>query len=218
MQIFSERKFATGGVHDTAPPMTETPVPGWRERKRRETHRRVWESAIALFAENGYEATTLDAIAEASGISKRTFFHYFKSKEEILVGWQVGLPDLFRAAVIAEPLGETPLDVLRNVMAKMPTPFDADQAVLINRIIRSHDQLQAGNLAKLLRMEQAAYEGLCERWPQPERRGAHRIVAIMAIAALRLAIDNFTEGDGKTPLVDLVREAFTAMAVELAHA
>jgi hypothetical protein len=45
-------------------------------------------SGLKLFVANGYEATTLEAVAAAAGISRRTFFHYFKSKEELLLAWQ----------------------------------------------------------------------------------------------------------------------------------
>lgn len=197
--------------------MTETSAPGWRERKRRETHKRVWESAIALFGANGYEATTLDAIAEASGISKRTFFHYFKSKEEVLAAWQADVPELLRAAIAHEAEAQTPLGVLRNVFAKMPTHFDADQALLINRIIRSNEQLQASNLVKYLRLEQAAFEALSERWPDPKRRAALHIVAMAAIGALRLAIDRFAEEGGRKPLTDLVSDAFITLTAEIPH-
>ena len=58
---------------------------GLRERKRRETLRRVAERGLKLFLTNGYEATTLDAIAEAAGMSRRTFFYYLESKEEMLL-------------------------------------------------------------------------------------------------------------------------------------
>lgn len=191
---------------------------GWRERKRRETHKRVWESAIALFGANGYEATTLDAIAEASGISKRTFFHYFTSKEEILAAWQADVPELFRAAIAAEPAGETPLELVSNVLAKLPTHLNADQAILINRIIRSSEQLRAGNLAKFLRLEDAAFEALCERWPAPERRDGLRVVAMASIGALRLAIDRFAEEEGRKPLIDLVRVALADLKAELSRA
>ena len=61
------------------------PTPGLRERKRRETSERIIEKGLKLFVKNGYEATTLDAIAEAAGISRRTFFYYFKSKEELSI-------------------------------------------------------------------------------------------------------------------------------------
>ncbi|TEO19046.1 TetR family transcriptional regulator [Pseudomonas aeruginosa] len=191
---------------------------GWRERKRRGTHKRVWESAIALFGANGYEATTLDAIAEASGISKRTFFHYFASKEEVLAAWQADVPDMFRAAIAEEPAGDTPIELVGNVLAKMPVHLNADQAVLINRIIRSSEQLRAGNLAKFLRLEEAAFEALCERWPAPERREGLRVVAMASIGALRLAIDRFAEEDGRTPLVEVVEAALAGLKAELSHA
>lgn len=190
---------------------------GWRERKRRETRKRVWESAIALFGANGYEATTLDAIAEASGISKRTFFHYFTSKEEILAAWQADVPNMFRSAIAAEPVGKTPLDLVSNVLAKMPTHLNADQAVLINQIVRSSEQLRASNLAKFLRFEEVAFEALCERWPAAERRDGLRVVAMASIGALRLAIDRFAEEEGRTPLVELVHAALADLRAELSR-
>ena len=61
---------------------------GLRERKRLETLRRIAETGLKLFIAHGYEGTTLEAIAEAAGISRRTFFYYFKSKEEVLLAWQ----------------------------------------------------------------------------------------------------------------------------------
>ncbi|MCX8475357.1 MAG: helix-turn-helix domain containing protein [Sphingomonas sp.] len=188
---------------------------GWRERKRRETLKRVAETALKLFGEKGYEATTLDAIAEASGIAKRTFFHYFKSKEEVLAAWQAGLPTAFRAAILAEPTDQSPLEAVRNVLTRMPAHFNADQALLIDRIIRSSEQLRAGNLAKYLRLEQAAFEALCELWPQPERRNALRAVAMASVGALRLAIDAFAEEGGRRPVADHVREAFGNLGAEL---
>ena len=61
-----------------------------RERKRRLTLDRIAEVGLKLFVENGYEATTLDAIAAASGISRRTFFYYLKSKEDVLLAHESG--------------------------------------------------------------------------------------------------------------------------------
>jgi transcriptional regulator GlxA family with amidase domain len=60
---------------------------GLREKKRRETKLRIAESALNLFIVNGFEATTLDEIAKEAAISRRTFFSYFKSKDEIMLAW-----------------------------------------------------------------------------------------------------------------------------------
>jgi AcrR family transcriptional regulator len=188
---------------------------GWREKKRRETLRRITDSALGLFVANGYEATTLDAIAEAAGISPRTFFYYFKSKEEILAAWQKGLPEAFHAAVLAESTAQSPLEVVQNAHRKLVANYDAGQAAAIDKILRSSEQFRASNQAKYLQMEQAGFEALCELWPQAKRRKALRIVAMVSVGALRLAIDNWVEEQGRKPLLHYLDEAFAGLKSEL---
>lgn len=191
---------------------------GWRETKRRKTLQRISESALRLFAAHGYEATTLDAIAEAAGISRRTFFYYFKSKEEILAAWQKGLPEAFRAAILAQSTDQSSFDVVRNAHLKLMTNYDPRQIVAIDRIIRSNEQLRASNQTKYLQLEQAAFEALCELWPQARRRKALRIVAMVSAGALRLAIDNWSAEQGRKPLADHLKEAFAGLKAELCEA
>jgi AcrR family transcriptional regulator len=57
---------------------------GRRERKKRELRERIYETARALFLANGFEATTVEQIAEAADIAQTTFFNYFQSKAELL--------------------------------------------------------------------------------------------------------------------------------------
>ena len=191
---------------------------GWREKKRRETLQRITDSALRLFVANGYEATTLDAIAEASGISRRTFFYYFDSKEQILAAWQKGLPEALRAAVLTESTNNSPLDVVRNAHLVLLAHHDADQALVIDRILRSDEQLRAGNQAKYLQLEEAAFKALCELWPQTERRKALRMVAMVSVGALRLAIDSWAEEQGRKPLADYLEEALVSLKAELSDA
>lgn len=191
---------------------------GWRAKKRRETLRRITDSALRLFVSDGYEATTLDAIAEAAGISRRTFFYYFDTKEEILAAWQKGLPEAFRAAILAEPTHNSPLDVVCNAHLKLLAHHNADQALVIDRILRSDEQLRAGNQAKYLHLEEAAFEALCELWPQAGRRKELRLVAMVSVGALRLAIDGWAEEQGRRPLADYLNEAFVVLKAALREA
>lgn len=190
-------------------------VEGWREKKRRTTLQRISDSALRLFAAHGYEATTLDAIAEAAGISRRTFFYYFKSKEEILAAWQKGLPDAFRAAILAQSTDQSPLDVVRNAHLKLMANYDRGQVTAIDRIIRSNEQLRASNQTKYLELEQAAFEALCGLWPQARRRRGLRIVAMVSVGALRLAIDTWAEEKGRKPLAAYLDEVFAGLKAEL---
>src|SRR5690349_978560 len=55
-----------------------------RERKKEETRRRIFDAAIALFREKGFEATTVDEITERADVGRGTFFNYFPKKENVL--------------------------------------------------------------------------------------------------------------------------------------
>ena len=68
---------------------------GRRERKKRETRERILLVARSLFTRQGYEAVTVEALAEAADISKPTLFNYFPSKMAIL---QALVPEIGRAS------------------------------------------------------------------------------------------------------------------------
>ena len=59
------------------------PEPDWRERKKAATSDRIRACALRLFREQGYDATTVEQIAAAAGVSHMTFFRYFPTKEDV---------------------------------------------------------------------------------------------------------------------------------------
>ncbi|MDB0544377.1 TetR/AcrR family transcriptional regulator [Ralstonia solanacearum] len=181
---------------------------GLRERKRRDTLQRIAQTGLDLFIAKGYEATTLDDIAAAAGISRRTFFHYFTSKDEILLAWQDGLVDAARDAVLDASTDESPLDALRSALRKLASHFDTETAIDIATVLRSSEQLRAANHAKFVNLENAAFEALCQLWPQRARRGRLRMVAMAGLGAFRVAIDQWTEEGGKEPLTKGIDRAF----------
>ncbi|WP_291474176.1 TetR family transcriptional regulator [Corynebacterium sp.] len=75
--------------------MTErnTDCPGLRERKRRETRQRIEDCGTELILERGFDQVTLEEICEKAGISRRTFFNYFESKDQVASGTGVPLLD-----------------------------------------------------------------------------------------------------------------------------
>ncbi|MFC4589799.1 TetR/AcrR family transcriptional regulator [Sphaerisporangium corydalis] len=86
--------------------------PGFRERKKQRTKRALVEAALRLFDEQGYEETTLDQIAAAADISRRTFFSYFPAKEDVLfLGMEERVEGVLRGIAGRRP-EEAMVDVL----------------------------------------------------------------------------------------------------------
>ena len=92
---------------------------GMRERKRAETHARIQAEAMRLFLERGFDAVTLDDIAAAVDVSRRSLFHYFESKEEIVFSTKADFPDLIAQAVGRRPTDEPLLDMVENALMDM---------------------------------------------------------------------------------------------------
>lgn len=77
--------------------------------------------------------------------------------------------------------------------------------------MRSNETLLARKLANYARQEQAIFDSLCALFPQPKRRKALRLVAMMSIGAMRVAIDNWSQDGGKRPMPKYLREAFAGL-------
>ena len=191
------------------------PREGLRQRKRRETLQRITDAGICLFIEKGYEATTLDEIAAAAGISRRTFFYYFKSKDEILLSLQSGLGDMIVDALRDTPPEKRPVEAIRDAIIKVCALIPADDMIAIDRLMRSSEAVQARKQASYVQQEKALFEALRERWPEPARETGLRLVAMLAIGAVRLSSEAFNRESGKRPIAELLNEAFDALQLEI---
>lgn len=192
-------------------------VPGGvRESKRRATHRRITEEGIRLFLERGYDATTLDEIAAAAEISRRSFFAYFKSKDEILLTWQrSGWEDLLAEVRLASA-DDSPLQVIRHALSRRMAGYETAQLKAIARVMCSNETLQATRFSAFAEQEKTLFEVLCERWPEPERRLALRLVAMSAMGALRVAVERWEVPDNQRSLEQLFLETVDALAASIA--
>jgi AcrR family transcriptional regulator len=191
------------------------PGQGLRERKRRETLQRITDAGICLFIEKGYEATTLDQIAAAAGISRRTFFYYFKSKDDILLSLQSGVGEMLVNALKDAPRDKRPLDAIRDAVVNVCASIPGEDMIVIDRLMRSSEAVQARKQASYVQQEEALFAALRERWPEPEREIGLRLVAMLATGAMRLSTDAFSREGGKRSLVELLHEAFDALEAEI---
>ena len=188
---------------------------GLRERNRRQTLQRIAEVGVELFLAKGYEATTLDEIAAAAGISRRTFFYYFKGKDDILLAHLGSYPDALTAAVRESASAGAPVDVVREALLKLSNRFQSSRTIAIARLIRQNGALRASRHGRDLELERVLHEALCELWPAKQRREGLRFLAMASLGAMRLAVDAWIEQDGKRPLVKYIRDAFKNLKAEI---
>jgi AcrR family transcriptional regulator len=187
--------------------------PGLRERKRRETSERIVEKGLKLFVRNGYEATTLDAIAAAAGISRRTFFYYFRSKEDVLLAARdSGFREALRPAMLDESPDQPPLETVQKCLIKLASRYETKESIVFDRLMESTDALRARKEAVFVETGQILFEAMCELWPSPGRRDGLRLVAMVAMGTLRLALDKWKQNDAAQPLAHYVRQSFTLLA------
>jgi AcrR family transcriptional regulator len=195
---------------------TPTKNEGRRDRKKRATLQRIAETGLKLFIENGYEGTTLEAIAAASGIARRTFFYYYKSKDEILMATLGGgMVEALGLALVEQSKDQSPLNAVRNCLLQLTSLLETKESIIVDGLLSSTEALRARKQAMFVELEQSVFAALCELWPQAKRRAAHRMVAMVSIGAMRLAMEAWRHDGGKKPLPKYLRENFATLESEI---
>ncbi|MFI9647801.1 TetR family transcriptional regulator [Streptomyces sp. NPDC052040] len=151
--------------------METAPRPGLRERKKQRTRDSLLRAALELFTTQGYEATTVDEIAEAADVSQRTFFRYFAGKEDAVFFVQSLAESHFMEAVVARPPHEAPLEALRHaILEGWGTIGDAIEEIVpaelhlrTYRLIESTPSLFATHLRRSAELEERIARIVAER-------------------------------------------------------
>ena len=185
-----------------------TKAPGLRARKRTETAKRIRQAGIRLFMERGYDATTLDDIAAAADISRRTVFHYFRSKEEILLSMRASADGGIAPAMRKVPPGGRPVDAARAALAAVCAQYRTEELRVVDQLMRASETVQARKQTFYIAREKALLAALRERWPEPEQETVLKLVAMVSVAAFRHALDTFNLEGGKRSLATVLVEAF----------
>ena len=185
--------------------------PGLRQRKLQATRERLTRGAMALFLERGFEATTIDDIATAADVSRRSFFHYFASKEDVVAAWQEGAASALVAEVVARPAGETMLTAAENAIAAAVRRIDPAEAAAMSRLKRDNPALQARDQLKYEKLERALAEGLSQRAKTKSDRLKARLVAMIATGAMRVGGENWIGEDVREKPEVFVKRTFDAI-------
>jgi AcrR family transcriptional regulator len=173
---------------------------GARAISKRAIFARISEAARELLDRDGFETTSVDAIAEAAGISTRTFYRYFPSKEEVVLSWldEVG-PDV-RARVANRPDSEPILTSLRRSLDPFShlTPVQLVEFELVNRLMAQSTSLYAGLLQRWSLWERQLADVIQVRIADEENAPRKaRMYAAFAMSGLRVCYEAATATDRK---------------------
>lgn len=186
---------------------------GVRESKKEATRARIAEAGLRLFRENGYDATTLDDITAAAGISRRTFFYYFKSKDDVLLAWHgVGaLSSALRPAMLEQSSDQAPLHAAMRCLLGLAARYETAESKAMDALIRSSDALSGRKDVAEIQMERDLVDAMSALWPDPAQRTRLRIAAMLAIGTLRLALDDWRDDPSDTPLAQHLERTWRAL-------
>ena len=170
---------------------------------------RLQECALTLYAERGFDETTAAQIAEAAGLSERTFFRHFADKREVLFGGSDLLHDLIVAGVTEAPAGDSPLDAVNRGLAAAGAVVGEGRRDLARKrqtVIAKNPELREREFTKLAAYSASVAAVLRER-------GVNEPQATMAADAgmtvLRIALQHWANDRDNGP--DLAAVMRTSM-------
>ena len=203
-------------------PRTAAPTPrsrGLRARKKEKTRQALEPAALALFAEKGFDGTTVDEIVEACDVSQRTFFRYYSAKEDVLFADGDERLEALLAELAQRPPDEPPIRAVQAAFHSTTALYaqDRERLLLRSRIFDGSSSLRSHKFERQQSWEEAVTTALRERDAQ---RGGHasilelRLVAGASMACLRAALNQWIESGGD--LEELVNDGFDYLVDGLA--
>ncbi|MER6814359.1 TetR family transcriptional regulator [Spirillospora sp. NPDC000708] len=194
--------------------MTETSL---RERKKVATRRALSRAAALLAVERGVEGVTIEAIADAAGVSPRTFHNYFPGKEEAIVAPLTDGAQAVIDALRARPAGEPIWDALREVVREALLPTDTrDETIALLRVVKRNPALVGKQLCGLGEMQRQIAEVIAARTGTHAGRDLYpHLLAGAAGVAMRTAVDLWVDGRGGADLPELIDSAFAQLRAGL---
>jgi AcrR family transcriptional regulator len=159
---------------------------GLRERKKEQTRRAIEDAAFRLFAEHGFQATTVADIAEAADVAPRTFFAYFPSKEDVLFADFDETSEALAARLRDRLPGETTFDALRAWITGLLPDLEADEnrEALRHRLCSEYESIAAHERHLMARFEAIIAESVAADLGDAPSDLRPRMIAAAAIAAL----------------------------------
>lgn len=182
-------------MHDVIPPQQETAPLSLRERQKWVAQSTIEETALRLFLQHGYVHTSIQDIADAVKMSPRTFFRYFASKDEVLLGPMRAAQQEALRALQSVPAASMPDDALRAMLMLLARRYEEqrDRFVLRYQVVMQSPSIAALFLFTFVEAEPVISQALYAHLEAATDRNEIRFLVALYMAALRVAIEEWLE-------------------------
>ena len=193
--------------------MAQTDTVGLRERKKHRTTVALQEAAYRLFAERGYHNTTVDDIAAEAGVSTRTYYRYYRNKEDVVLGPLAESLEHYREILAERPSSEPALQALQKSFMEFTSEVEDPVVRTRLELVAKEPELQRGAFELGTRWQNEIASDLAVKAPggQTDRRNlwlASGMAITLWIGSLRI----WAEAGGKRALADVVSDTFGSIA------
>ncbi|WP_216870575.1 TetR/AcrR family transcriptional regulator [Modestobacter excelsi] len=190
---------------------------GLRERKKLATRLALHEAALRLVAERGLEHVSIEDITARADVSPRTFFNYFASKDDAVVGLDPAAAARQAEALIARPAGEPAVTAMRALARDQATEMAEDRQLwpLRVQVIEAHPALVGRLVAAFGESDRVLAAAIAERTGTHVDDVLPMLLAAVAAAAMRTSLHRWFASDFTASLPDLVDEAWDAVGAGL---
>lgn len=184
-------------------------------RKKRATRRALHDAALRLVLERGIEHVTVEEISAAANVSARTFFNYFPSKEQAVIGDVIAVDAERTSMIIAS--APTVLDGLREVALAVANDAmpEREQVLMRWQVMERHPVLLPHMHGRFMEFERILACALAARTGSRPDDAYPQLGAAIAGTALRVSVRRWTAGHGGHPLEYHVNEAFRLLGSAL---
>jgi AcrR family transcriptional regulator len=192
--------------------MTQKPAP-IREQTRSVVRSLLARTAIELFGAKGFDNTTLDEVAAAAGVSRRTLFNYFRNKEDLALSGLDEQGELIAARLAERPADEDPWTALRAAFQVLEEiDITAEGRLEFITLLFGNDSLRAGHAEKQARWQDLFAPHIEPRLPDSDRRTLQaRAIAAAAIVSMQAANEEWVRLGGQVDMFDLYDTAVQAV-------
>jgi len=191
---------------------------GLRERKKAESRLAIVNAALRLFHKRGYGNVTIDEIADLANVSRRSFFRYFPTKEDVVLERRRSQLEAFRQALTSAPRSVSSTAIIRSAFALVADDYRRNKARILSEraLFLSARELRVRDLEIDREFEAAMVDAVVQRsGSRASELRAARFFAAAVMGVVRVVVDEWAAGGGVADIVDLGAPALDTISALL---